>query len=119
MSNCNICKVQLDQPGLIETRDCGGDCLGCMSEAGDPGAGRLLLLEVKRLRKALGGLIADNAQLNEGMHSIHTLLTRGDTSAMPPRAAHAGRIAHNWVRLIDTPETNQPKGADHAKTHQS
>lgn len=20
------------------------------------------------------------------------------------------RIAHNWVRLIDTPETNQPKG---------
>ncbi len=30
MSHCLTCKVQLDQPGLVETADCGGDCLECM-----------------------------------------------------------------------------------------
>lgn len=102
MSNCNICKVQLDQPGVVETRDCGGDCLGCMSEAGDPGAGRLLLLEVKRLRKALGGLIADNAQLNEDMATIHRLLDPGSDNGK----GAARQIAWRWARLLDTPETN-------------
>lgn len=33
---CNLCKVPLNQPGKPETKDCGGDCLQCMAEAGDP-----------------------------------------------------------------------------------
>jgi hypothetical protein len=33
---CNICHRPLDQPADPGTRDCGGDCLRCMAEAGDP-----------------------------------------------------------------------------------
>ena len=109
MSNCNICKVQLDQPGKVETRGSGGTCTGCEAELGDAAASRELLAEIKRLRKALTRALVDNAQLNEDMRSIHTLLTAG-VPKLPPRAEQAGRIAHQWVRLIDTPETNQPKG---------
>lgn len=57
MANCNICKVQLDQPGKVETTACGGDCLGCMAEAGDPDAARTLRAEVKALRTALGAAL--------------------------------------------------------------
>lgn len=31
MNKCNICEVELDQPGKIETCNCGGDCLMCMA----------------------------------------------------------------------------------------
>lgn len=47
MSNCNICKVELDQSNKPETRDCGGDCLKCMAECGDPDC----IKEMKRLGK--------------------------------------------------------------------
>jgi hypothetical protein len=33
---CLTCGVVLNQPGKPETEDCGGDCLKCMAEAGDP-----------------------------------------------------------------------------------
>jgi hypothetical protein len=33
---CRICYCLLNQPGQPDTRDCGGDCLKCMAEAGDP-----------------------------------------------------------------------------------
>ena len=33
---CGICKRPLNQPGDPTTEDCGGDCLRCMAEAGDP-----------------------------------------------------------------------------------
>lgn len=36
MPICNICKRSLDAPGDDTTLDCGGDCLWCMAEAGDP-----------------------------------------------------------------------------------
>ena len=36
MSNCLICGCELDDPSDLTTRDCGGDCLACMAEAGDP-----------------------------------------------------------------------------------
>lgn len=35
---CSICKVSLNFPGRPETDNCGGDCLQCMAEAGDPDA---------------------------------------------------------------------------------
>ncbi len=35
--NCGICKVRMDNPYHPETADCGGDCVKCMAEAGDPG----------------------------------------------------------------------------------
>lgn len=34
--NCVICKRKLNQRGKPDTRDCGGDCLRCMAESGDP-----------------------------------------------------------------------------------
>lgn len=35
---CKICGVILNQVGEPFTEDCGGDCLSCMAEAGDPEA---------------------------------------------------------------------------------
>lgn len=31
MNRCNICKRELDVPGVPESKDCGGDCLHCMA----------------------------------------------------------------------------------------
>lgn len=36
--NCAICGVELDNPNDPTTENCGGDCLYCMYEAGDPDA---------------------------------------------------------------------------------
>lgn len=36
MKLCSICKRELDVWDKLDTRDCGGDCLKCMAEAGDP-----------------------------------------------------------------------------------
>ena len=33
---CSICGKKLDQESDITSRDCGGDCLQCMADAGDP-----------------------------------------------------------------------------------
>jgi hypothetical protein len=33
---CTLCETPLDQPGRHWTRSCGGDCLACMADAGDP-----------------------------------------------------------------------------------
>ncbi len=33
---CHICKRELNQPNDLTTKDCGGDCLQCMSDCGDP-----------------------------------------------------------------------------------
>lgn len=35
MSNCLMCGRLLDTED-IASRDCGGDCLGCLAECGDP-----------------------------------------------------------------------------------
>lgn len=35
---CNLCNVILNQPDKPLTEDCGGDCLKCMVDAGDPQA---------------------------------------------------------------------------------
>lgn len=40
--HCTICKRLLDVPGDPSTGDCGGDCLRCMAECGDPGAMRIM-----------------------------------------------------------------------------
>jgi hypothetical protein len=33
---CNTCKRELDNPADPRSMDCGGDCLQCMADAGDP-----------------------------------------------------------------------------------
>ena len=35
---CTLCESPLDIPGRPWTRSCGGDCLACMAEGGDPDA---------------------------------------------------------------------------------
>lgn len=42
MSNCSTCHRPLDVPGDESSRDCGGDCLRCMAEAGDPDCARVM-----------------------------------------------------------------------------
>jgi hypothetical protein len=46
MAKCGICKRELDVVGDETTLDCGGDCLRCMAEAGDPEC-RMHMLELK------------------------------------------------------------------------
>lgn len=41
--NCNICGCEMNVPNQPETLDCGGDCLKCMAEAGDPEAVRTMI----------------------------------------------------------------------------
>lgn len=48
MANCSICKVQLNQPGLVKTEDCGGDCLRCMVNAGDQECEHALYMDISR-----------------------------------------------------------------------
>lgn len=33
--HCRICNALLNQPDNPATKDCGGDCLGCMASVGD------------------------------------------------------------------------------------
>lgn len=35
-TKCAICKRELDNPDDPLSRNCGGDCLQCMADAGDP-----------------------------------------------------------------------------------
>ncbi len=49
-TRCSICKCVLDtEEDPVGSRDCGGDCLRCMAEAGDPGC--LASAVVERLNK--------------------------------------------------------------------
>ena len=34
--NCGVCGRELNQPGMPETADCGGDCVECMAGCDDP-----------------------------------------------------------------------------------
>lgn len=34
--HCLTCQRRLDVPGSVGSRNCGGDCLECMADAGDP-----------------------------------------------------------------------------------
>jgi hypothetical protein len=43
-STCHICKRELNDPNDPTTLDCGGDCLRCMSEAGDTSCERDMIL---------------------------------------------------------------------------
>lgn len=36
IARCTTCTTPLDMPGRPWTRNCGGGCLACMAEAGDP-----------------------------------------------------------------------------------
>ena len=42
MSKCNICKNE-----MTEAENCGGDCVYCMAEAGDPDCLKALLSNLK------------------------------------------------------------------------
>lgn len=48
MKHCTICKTLLNRPDDPTTEDCGGDCLRCMAEAGDPEC----LMSMLRIRSA-------------------------------------------------------------------
>ena len=49
MNKCNICKRPLNT--CPELMDCGGDCLECMAECGDPDA----QLEMKKILQDRSG----------------------------------------------------------------
>lgn len=51
LGHCNICGVKLNQPDKRETEDCGGDCLKCMAQAGDPDCIRAMKKLGKRINE--------------------------------------------------------------------
>jgi hypothetical protein len=52
MRTCNICKRPLDTAPELE--DCGGDCLECMAECGDPDA-QLAMQQILLVRSRASG----------------------------------------------------------------
>jgi hypothetical protein len=52
MRKCNICKRPLDTAS--ELVDCGGDCLECMAECGDPDA-QLAMQQILLERSRVSG----------------------------------------------------------------
>jgi hypothetical protein len=62
-SQCNICKSPFDDTLHL---DCGGDCLLCMAEAGDPDCA---LQAIKYLKTALAASLAHNKALADQFES--------------------------------------------------
>lgn len=68
MSNCSICKRLLkDKNDPILSEDCGGDCIVCMAEAGDPECIESLykhgMKAFKALREVNNTIFADGAPM--------------------------------------------------------
>jgi hypothetical protein len=77
MNTCLICKRPLGT--APELQDCGGDCLECMAEAGDPDA----QVEMYRiLQERRGGLMAetDKGLMSENYAAAATIAP-GDESS--------------------------------------
>lgn len=53
--HCNICKRTLDDPDDATTESCGGDCLRCMAESGDPDCA-VLLSKIYMCRREAGDI---------------------------------------------------------------
>lgn len=49
--NCKTCNKELNQQNDPSSRDCGGDCVECMAEAGDPDC-KLVMYDVLKARLA-------------------------------------------------------------------
>lgn len=45
---CSICGRRLNNPHDPRSADCGGDCLQCMADAGDPDCIRLLAEAIQK-----------------------------------------------------------------------
>ena len=45
MTTCNTCNGEMNT-GAVGDRDCGGDCLRCMADAGDPDCIEALFLDM-------------------------------------------------------------------------
>lgn len=50
--NCKTCNKELTQENDPASRDCGGDCVECMAEAGDPDC-KLVMYDVLKARLAV------------------------------------------------------------------
>ncbi len=60
MGKCNICKRELDQPNDPTTQNCGGDCLQCMADCGDPDSkSRIKRLNIQNGRPMMEGIEDD------------------------------------------------------------
>ena len=68
-TRCTLCGAPLDVPGRPWSRNCGGDCLACMAEAGDA-----------ECKTAIDAMVAGEAVVKVGralLHSIHVERLRG------------------------------------------
>lgn len=88
LAACAICRGPLNIPGDPATKDCGGDCLRCMAEAGDPDA-----------IKALDG--PSKRDIME--QAITHLVNRGSIPFLS--VSHAYRIADAIETELRSPET--------------
>ena len=100
MNHCLTCKVQLDQPGLVETADCGGDCLECMGRAGDPAAAEAFLKEIKALRATLVATLGSGSR-------VHTASEPSMDGAADPGLLQKARDAYQEYGTIEIDDNAQ------------
>lgn len=62
-SGCRICGQTLNVPSKPETLDCGGDCLKCMADSGDPECVEMLRQTLEH-RKSTPGKPAEPARVS-------------------------------------------------------
>lgn len=60
---CHICKRDLNVPGDPTSEDCGGDCLSCMAEAGDPDC----IESMKKIRRQELAACYGAGQIKQGL----------------------------------------------------
>lgn len=92
MEHCNICKRPLDT-GRVEDGDCGGDCLECMGDSGDPAAAKLFLEEIKKLR----------AELQNAINRIDDMTIDPDPNSYKEARKWAKRVAKQHGLHTDQP----------------
>jgi hypothetical protein len=78
MNACLTCKGPLNTTDPL-TLDCGGDCLLCMAEAGDPDAAVSVALHARRMRNALVGIASCATQC--GCCQMHQQVAAGALTA--------------------------------------
>lgn len=101
--DCRICRRQLDNPDDPLSRDCGGDCLLCMAEAGDPEckdaviavartmirAGRLLRAAAEDAQMTLKAIAPNKMSFNQAMAMRQALTNLDHALAAAERAGVA------------------------------
>lgn len=96
MANCTICGRELSILSDPYSMDCGGNCLACMAEAGDPDS-RALVYKLDDLRSTFHGMKPEQVdELIEDWQAYHAKMT--ETGWEAPEVPTWLEILRNSVR---------------------